>query len=54
MMMTFEGFRLNAIVEDTIEVVGGPLADGRFESQASHEPAPAVPETAPIDHGRTD
>jgi len=28
MMMTFEGFTLNAIVEDTIEVVGGPLADG--------------------------
>ena len=26
MMMTFEGFTLNAIVEDTIEVVGGPLA----------------------------
>ena len=35
MMMTFEGFTLNAIVEDTIEVVGGPLADGRLESQAS-------------------
>jgi len=43
MLMTFEGFTLNAIVEDTIEVVGGPLADGRLESQASHEPAPAVP-----------
>lgn len=43
MMMTFEGFTLNAVVEDTIEVVGGPLADGRFESQASHEPAAAVP-----------
>ncbi|MES1254959.1 MAG: calcium-binding protein, partial [Acidobacteriota bacterium] len=43
MLMTFEGFTLNAIVEDTIEVVGGPLADGRIESRASHEPAPAVP-----------
>ncbi len=43
MLMTFEGFTLNAIVEDTIEVVGGPLADGRLESQASHEPATAVP-----------
>ena len=43
MLMTFEGFTLNAIVEDSIEVVGGPLADGRLESQASHEPAPAVP-----------
>jgi hypothetical protein len=43
MLMTFEGFTLNAIVEDTIEVVGGPLADGRLESQASHESAAAVP-----------
>jgi hypothetical protein len=43
MMMTFEGFTLNAIVEDTIEVVGGPLADGRLGSQASSQPAPAVP-----------
>jgi hypothetical protein len=43
MLMTFEGFTLNAIVEDGIEVVGGPLADGRRESQASHEPALAVP-----------
>jgi hypothetical protein len=43
MLMTFEGFTLNAIVKDTIEVVGGPLADGRLESQASHEAAPAVP-----------
>jgi Calcium binding len=42
-MLTFEGFTLNASVEDTIEVVGGPLADGRLESQAAHEPAPAVP-----------
>jgi hypothetical protein len=41
--MTFEGFRLNAIVEDTIEVVGGPLAEGRLGSQASSQPAPAVP-----------
>ena len=30
MMMTFEGFTLNAIVEDTIEVVGGPLAGDRL------------------------
>ena len=34
---------LNAIVEHTIEVVGGPLADGRLGSQASSQPAPAVP-----------
>ena len=46
MLMTFEGFTLNAIVEDTIEVVGGPLADGRLGSQASSQPAPAVP--APV------
>jgi hypothetical protein len=46
MMMTFEGFTLNAIVEDTIEVVGGPLADARLGSQASSQPAPAVP--APV------
>ena len=46
MLMTFEGFTLNAIVQDTIEVVGGPLADGRLESQASREPAPAVPAAA--------
>ena len=43
MLMTFEGFTLNAMVKDTIEVVGGPLADGRLESEASHEPAAAVP-----------
>jgi hypothetical protein len=46
MLMTFEGFTLNAIVQDTIEVVGGPLADGRLESQASREPAPALPAAA--------
>ena len=47
MMMTFEGFTLNAIVEDTIEVVGGPLADGRLGSPASsQQAAPAVP--APV------
>jgi hypothetical protein len=46
MLMRFEGFTLNAIVQDTIEVVGGPLADGRLESQGSREPAPAVPATA--------
>lgn len=43
MLMTFEGFTLNAVVKDTIEVVGGPLADGRLGSQASSQPAPAVP-----------
>ncbi len=43
MLMTFEGFTLNAIVQDTIEVVGGPLADGRLGSQASRESAPAMP-----------
>ena len=42
MLMTFEGFTLNATVEDTIEVVGGPLADCRLESQTPHDPA-AVP-----------
>ena len=46
MMMTFEGFTLNATVEDTIEVVGGPLADGRLGSQASSQSAPTVP--APV------
>jgi hypothetical protein len=46
MMMTFEGFTLNAIVEDTIEVAGGPPADGRLGSQASSRSAPAVP--APV------
>jgi hypothetical protein len=46
MLMTFEGFTLNAIVEDTIEVVGGPLAHGRLGSQASSQLAPAVP--APV------
>jgi hypothetical protein len=43
MMMTFEGFTLNASVEDTIEVVGGPLADGPLGSQASSQSAPTVP-----------
>jgi hypothetical protein len=46
MLMTFEGFTLNAIVEDTIGVVGGPLADGRLGIQASSHSAPAVP--APV------
>jgi hypothetical protein len=32
MLMTFEGFTLNALVEGTIEVVGGPLADGRLRA----------------------
>ena len=43
LLLTFEGFTLNAIVEDTIEVVGDPLADGRRGSQASRQSAPAVP-----------
>ncbi len=43
MLMTFEGCTLNAVVEDIIEVVGGPLADGRLGSQASSQLAPAVP-----------
>jgi len=43
MLMTFEGFTLNATVADTIEVVGGPLAEGRLDSHPSHEPAAAVP-----------
>jgi len=46
MLLTFEGFTLNAIVEDTIEVVGGPLADGRLGSQALSQPVLAVP--APV------
>jgi hypothetical protein len=46
MLMTFEGFTLNAIVEDTIELVGGPLADGRPKRQASREPASTVPAAA--------
>jgi hypothetical protein len=43
MLMMFEGFTLNAIVEDTMHVVGGPLAGGRLESHDSHESAPALP-----------
>jgi Calcium binding len=43
LLMPFEGFTLNAIVEDTIEVVGGPLAEGRLGSRASSQPAAAVP-----------
>ena len=46
MLMTFEGFTLNAIVQDTIEVVGGPLTDGRLESLVSREPPPAAPARA--------
>ena len=42
LLMMFEGFTLNATVENTMQVVGGPLADGRLESQASHESVPAV------------
>jgi hypothetical protein len=44
MLMTFEGFTLNATVQDTIEVVGGPLDDGRLRSLASREPTSAGPE----------
>ena len=47
MLMTFEGFTLNVTVEDTIEVVGGPLADdGQLVSHASSRSAPVVP--APV------
>jgi hypothetical protein len=46
MLMTFEGFTLNAVVEDTIEVVGGPRTDGRLGSQASSQPAPT--QAAPV------
>jgi len=46
LLLTFEGFTLNAIVEDTIEVAGGPPADGRLGSQASSQAAPAEP--APV------
>jgi len=28
MLMTFEGFTLHARIEDSIEIVGGPLAEG--------------------------
>ena len=44
--MTFEGFTLNATVQDTLEVGGGPLVDGRFDSQVSREPPPAAPARA--------
>jgi hypothetical protein len=46
MLMTFEGFTLNATVKDSIEVVGGPLADGQLVSHASSRSAPVVP--APV------
>ena len=47
MMITFEGFTLNAnaIMEDTVDVVGG-LSDDRLGSQASSQSAPAAP--APV------
>lgn len=35
MLMAFEGFTLNATVQDSIEVIGGPLAAGRLEPQAA-------------------
>lgn len=35
MLMAFEGFTLNAAVQDTIEVIGGPVAAGRLEPQAA-------------------
>ncbi len=43
LLMTFEGFTLNAIVEDAIEIVGGPLDERRLGSQDSGQPAAAVP-----------
>jgi hypothetical protein len=46
LLMTFEGFTLNAIVEDTIEVVGGALVDGRLGSQAPGQPVPTGPAPA--------
>ena len=46
MLMRFEVFTLNATVQDTIEVGGGPLVDGRFDSQVSREPPPAAPARA--------
>jgi hypothetical protein len=35
MLMAFEGFTLNATVQDSIEVIGGPLAAGRLEPQTA-------------------
>lgn len=35
MLMAFEGFTLNAAVQDTTEVVGGPLAAGRHARRTS-------------------
>ncbi len=35
MLIAFEGFTLNAAVQDTTEVIGGPLAAGRLEPQAA-------------------
>ena len=35
MLMGFEGFTLNAVVQDTTEVVVGPVAAGRLEPQAA-------------------
>ena len=46
LLMAFEGFTPNAIVEDTIEIVVGPLLNGRLGSQASGQPAPTVPAPA--------
>jgi len=37
MLLTFEGFTPNAIMEDTIDLAGGSLADGRLGSQASSQ-----------------
>jgi hypothetical protein len=43
MLMTFEGFTLNATIEDTMDVVGGPLADSLAESlPAVDPPAPSA------------
>lgn len=41
MLMTFEGFTLDAAVQDTTEVVGGPLAAGRGERQTADRQLPS-------------
>jgi hypothetical protein len=40
MLITFEGFTLEARVEDTIEIVGGPLADGGSAPSMPQRPRP--------------
>ena len=36
MLMSYEGFTLRAVVDDTIEVIGGPLLD-EDEEQSKRE-----------------